>query len=152
MKRLLPLIVLFFLSVAHAANVQFTSTVATNCTLTVSQGGIMTIDPATPGIMSTNVAGGSPGVVGLNYLGTPTLTVTLPSTFTTAPTLTFTPAFSGQVTSSAAGQLTLQSGVATKTYSSGNTDTVTISLAVNSQSAAAFPTGSYIANVVVTCS
>jgi hypothetical protein len=66
--------------------------------------------------------------------------------------LGFTPSFSGTVFSSASGNLTVSNSIASLTYSSGNSDTLTVALGITTGSSTAFPLGNYSAVTTVTCS
>lgn len=152
MKKLLATLLATFSLNAYAIDLTIQGTVSTSCYLAVNQGGTFAMNPADPTALSTSVPGGQPGVVGVTYTGTPSVTVTLPTTFTTSPSLTFTPTFSGTVVSGTLGNLTVTNSVATGTYSTGNADTVTVQLMSQGSPGNGFPVGSYSATVVVTCS
>ena len=152
MKKLLTVIALMLMNPAMSADLDFSGTVATSCSLNINQTGTMTIAPSNPTILGTGSSGGAPGIVGVSYLGTPTITVTLPNAFTSSPTITFAPTFSGVAVSNILGTLSFTSGVASGAYSAGNTDTVSVGLQASSGGSDSFPTGAYSAVVTVTCS
>lgn len=151
MNKFLALFLLSVFNTAFAADLNFGGTVSTSCSLSITQPGTLAISPADPTILSTLVNGGTPGVVGVSYIGTPTMTVTMPTSFSTSPTLAFTPLFAGSAVSNVLGAFSFSGGVASKVYASGNSDSVTIGLQATG-GADAFPTGNYNAVVVVTCS
>jgi hypothetical protein len=151
MKKLLALLSFISFTAAAQTNLNFSGTVSTSCSLSVSQPGSLVISNTQPNILGTSVAGGTPGVVGVSFIGTPTITVTLPNSFSSSPTLSFTPNFNGLASTSLLGSLTFSAGAANGTYSTGNSDTVTVNLNADS-GGAAFPLGSYSAVVTVSCS
>lgn len=150
MKKLFALIVLASGAVSAQTNLEFNATVSTTCALNVTQTGILVVEPQTPNVMVTSGAGRS-GIVGVSYSGTPTITATLPSSFSTSPTLSFTPNFNGAVLSSSLGSLTVSNSVATGVYTTGSSDNITVDLQAATGSATPFPTGTYSATVTVSC-
>jgi hypothetical protein len=135
-----------------AANLNFDATVATSCTLNVGTTGVMTVDNSIPSLMSTGNAGGNSGSLAVSFTGTPTLTVTMPTAFSTSPTIGFSPIFMGTVNSSSFGSMIITQDVATDTYTSGNGDAISVGLSVSTGGSTAFPLGSYQAVVTATCS
>lgn len=150
MKKLLTVIALILINPAHAEDLSFSGTVSTSCSLSITQPGTLAISPTAPTVLSSLANGGAPGSVSVYYIGTPTLTVSMPSSFSTSPTLTFTPDFSGSAVSNALGALSFSNGVASGTYSTGNNDNMVIGLTANGATNP-FPTGNYTALVTVTC-
>lgn len=151
MKKLFALLALVAGAASAQSNLQFQGTVATSCALSVTQNGVLVVAPQNPNVMATTGAGSS-GIVGVSYTGTPTVSVTLPTAFTSSPTLSFTPSFSSAVNSNALGSLTPTNSVASGTYSAGSSDTLTVNMQITTGSGDPFPTGNYAAVATVTCS
>lgn len=151
MKRFLAMLALLASTQAMALDLNFSGTVSTSCSLAVGQAGTLALVPSQPSILSTGVSGGQPGIVNVTYIGTPTLTATFPTGFTTSPALGFSPTIGGSVTSPVIGTFPINAGVATGAYSTGSSDTVTITLIFDG-GANSFPLGTYETTMVVTCS
>lgn len=151
MRKLLALAALAVSAqVSAQSTVQFNGTVSTNCTLSVTRNGTLTVSPATPYTMVTE--SGSEGLVSVSYTGTPTVNVSLPTAFTSSPTLGFTPLFSGTVFSSSIGNVTVTNNEAAVNYTTGSSDSLTVALGIGTGSSTPFPTGNYNATATVTCS
>lgn len=150
MKRLA--IALLIAGNAHAATTQLNinGTVSTSCAFTGTTSGVLAVSPNTPNIMSTGAVGGSAGTASVSFTGTPTLTVTEITGFDSVPS-GYNPTFSvsNTVSSGLLGALSFSSGVASGVYSSGNSDTVTVTLGV--ASSAPYITGNYTAHSTLTC-
>lgn len=151
MKKLFALLALVTGVASAQSNLQFQGTVATGCSLSVTQNGVLTLNPSNPSSLSTGNSGGSAGTVSVSFVGTPTVSVTFPTSFTSAPSLTFTPNFVGYLTSSLAGVIPVSNNVGSYTYTSGSSDTLNVTLSVTA-GAASFPLGNYNATAVVSCS
>lgn len=135
---------------AATATLGINGTVSTSCAFTGTNSGALSVSPSNPTIMGTNVSGGMPAVAHLSFTGTPTLTVTEITSFDSVPS-GFNPTltFNNSVTSSLLGSMSFSGGAASGQYSSGNADTVTVNLGV--QSSAPYVTGNYSASTTLTC-
>lgn len=60
---------------ADTNDLTFTGTVGTACAFRTSQNGVLAIDPTNYDTFGTNVGGGQPGIVQIEYVGAPTLVV-----------------------------------------------------------------------------
>lgn len=148
------LLILLCLVTASAAadqtSVQITGNVATTCSFTGVNNGNMAINPSNAKDLGTGNAGGTPATVNLSYIGTPMVSVNEISSFTTKPSdAPSSVTFQNTATSLSLGPLTYSSGVATGTYPSGSTDTLTIGLAAIATTP--FTVGSYATSTTVTC-
>lgn len=152
MKKLLILAALISGAAAAQTNLDFDGTVSSTCALTINQNGALGIDVSAPTILSSRAAqGGASAALGVQFIGTPTLTINGATSFSVAPTLTFTPTFTNYASSSLGGTLAFVSDVATYAYTTGSADTVTLDTEA-STGGFEWPTGAYRATVVVTCS
>jgi hypothetical protein len=151
MKKLLLAGLMFASAQAFAqVSVPFNATVSTSCALNVTQNGILVVNPQNPNVMETSGVG-MPGTVAVSFTGTPTITITVPTSFSSSPTLSFTPSFSPSVNSSVFGFMSIANDEAVDTYSSGSTDVITISMQITTGGGDPFPVGTYATAATVNC-
>ena len=151
MKKLA--IIFLFAGSVHAAttNLSVSGTISTSCVFGSATNGAFGYSPLLPTIMNTSSNGGAPASVGLSYSGTPTVTVSEPTSFSVTPNgYNGTPSFSSAVTSANGGNMSYTSGVASYTQTSGSSDTITLNIGVSNGSSA-FPLGTYTSTSTVTC-
>ena len=151
MKKLL--IALMFCGTAQAATTDLTvsGTISTTCVFGAATAGTFGYSPANPNVINTSTNGGNAASVGLSYSGTPTVTVSEPTSFSATPAgYSGTPSFSSAVTSANGGNMSYSSGLASYTQTSGSSDLITLNIGVSNGSTA-FPLGTYTSTSTVTC-
>ena len=155
MKKHLLAVALSFATVgaAHAFSVDTTGRVENACVFTEVSAGAFGTNAIDPTKLSTNHVGGTGPVVSFTFTGQPTLAITGPDSFSTAPTLgEIVPVFTTVASTTAKGSLTFTGNSASTVYTTGSSDTVNLGLEVSTGSDTNFPAGDFAAATTLTCS
>lgn len=152
MKKLALLFCFIGSAQAATTNLTVSGTISTSCVFGSTTAGTFGYTPSAPSVLSTAASGGNAAQVIVSYSGTPTITVTEPTSFTSTPNgYNGTPSFSSAVTSGNGGSMSYSSGVASYTESSGSSDVITLNMAATNNNGNAFPLGTYTSTSTVTC-
>ena len=141
-------------SCAYAAtgSISYSGTVSTTCSFSNIVAGTLGVSPSTPSVLWTN-GPGTPASVDITYLGTPTMSVEDIASFTTKPNgvsdSDFT--YSMAVGSNQGASYQLSGGYYSHTYSTGNSDNLTINFAAAKSNGGNVPLGNYATTAIITC-
>lgn len=144
----------FAVSCAYAdtGSLSFSGSVSTTCAFSNITPGTLAVDPTSPTIIGTNVAGGSNAGVTLTYLGNPTMSVEEIGVFTTKPNGVsngdFT--YTTNVSSQQGASYTSSGGYKTHTYTTGSSDNLSVIFNA-SKSSGNVTLGNYATSAVITC-
>jgi len=155
MKKHLLAVALSFGTVgaAHAVSVDTTGEVVNQCTFTSVTPGEFGSNVIDPTKLSTSHTGGSGAELSFTYTGQPTMLITGPTSFSTAPDIgEIVPVFTTVASTSAKGSLTFSGNTATTQYTTGSSDVLNLGITVSTGSDTNFPQGTYTAATEVTCS
>jgi len=155
MKKQLLAVALSFgaIGAAQSASVLTEGEVVNQCTFTSIQPAAFGSNVIAPNRLSTSHTGGTSGEVVFTYTGQPTLAISGPTAFESAPELgSIVPEFTTIASSTAKGSLTFTGAAASTQYTTGSTDTISLGLQVYSGSDTNFPQGTYRAATVLSCS
>lgn len=155
MKRfgLILLLAIVTNALADTGNISFSGNVSTVCTFSNLLPGTLAVDPTSPTVLGTNVAGGSNATLTLTYLGTPTMSVEEVQGFTTKPNGVANGDFNytTNVSSAQGKTYTASGGNLSATYSSGSSDNLSVTVNATTASGGNVPLGSYATSSVITC-
>lgn len=155
-KRLFALVLMSMcagLTSAATETLQTTGTVSSTCSFSGKSAGSFNMRAGTNYVLSSTIGdSGTPASITVNYVGSPTLTVSDVLGFDAgSPTLPTSANFVNSAVLSSAGVMSLIGGVYSKTFASGSSDTLNYSTVASLPSTSAFPTGSYATTVTMTC-
>lgn len=151
-KTLLILCAISTNAIAATGSISYSGTVSTSCSFSNIVAGTLGVSPSSPTVLWTN-GPGTPASVDITYLGTPTMSVEDVSTLTTKPNgvsdSDFT--YSMAVGSNQGASYSLSNGYYTHTYSTGNSDNLTINFAAAKTNGQNVPLGNYATTAIITC-
>ena len=136
-------------SSAYAAGAQVSAAgdITATCSFGTITNGVLAVNPAQPGIISTKVGGSAQ--VGVHYIGTPTVTLTKPTAFDAAPPGATGATFLTDVSSPQATFVD-QGANASATYTMGNSDFIKVDMGADF-GAKNVPVGTYRLTAQLTC-
>ena len=152
-KSLLAVALSLGVGAAHAVSVDTTGEVVNQCTFTSVTPGEFGSNVIDPTKLSTSHVGGTGAQLSFTYTGQPTMVISGPTAFSTAPDLgEIVPTFTTVASTSAKGSLTFSGNTASTTYTTGSSDQLDLGITVSTGSETNFPQGTFTAATEVTCS
>lgn len=139
-------------ALAASGSLSYSGTVGTTCSFSNIVNGTLGVSPSSPTVLWTN-GPGTPASLDITYLGTPTMSVEDVSSFTTKPNGVSDSDFSYSmaVGSNQGASYSLSNGYYTHTYSTGNSDNLTVNFAASKSNGGNVPLGNYATTSIITC-
>ena len=139
---------------AHAVTLESTGSIQNRCSFGTVSPGILSVNESDFSQFGTEFAGGQGAQVAVNYFGTPTLTVSTPSGFSTSPDLTDAGAVTfnhlAVLATAPFEELNVSADSSVEhQFTAGSTDTLQVGVTADAEDS--LPVGSYAIATEATC-